>query len=186
MPRSPKLFLPFGFSDWNFVRILTSRMRNPPWFDYRINIWRRVEIMKFLIMQFLPIFLLSPNIFPSRLLCSQTPSVCVIFLELVTKSRICTKYHVNLVLYNLICTFYILKIIPCLRMYKPAPRFLCQEFGNSNPCISRTRFYLCESKIFVTAFAALWLSLVAFTIIFQWCHGLPTSGNRLIIDGVGY
>jgi hypothetical protein len=55
-----------------------------------------------------------------------------------------------------------------------APRFLCQEFGNNNSYISRTRL----SKIFAIAFAALWFSLAAFTVICQWCHGLPTSGNR--------
>jgi hypothetical protein len=49
-----------------------------------------------------------------------------------------------------------------------APRFLCQEFGkNKNLHISRTRFYLCEGKIFAIAFAELWLSLAAFTVIFQ-------------------
>jgi hypothetical protein len=67
--------------------------------------------------------------------------------------------------------------ISCTRVWA-APRFLGQEFGNNNSYISRTRFYLCESKIFPIAFAALWLSLAAFTVIFQWCHGLPTSGNR--------
>jgi hypothetical protein len=45
-------------------------------------------------------------------------------------------------------------------------------------CISRNRFCLCESKIFAIAFAALWLSLAAFTVICQWCRGLPTSANR--------
>jgi hypothetical protein len=60
-----------------------------------------------------------------------------------------------------------------------APRFLGQEFkNNSNSYVSRTRFYLCERKIFAIAFAELWLSLAAFTVICQWCHGLPTSGNR--------
>jgi hypothetical protein len=49
-----------------------------------------------------------------------------------------------------------------------APRFLGQEFGNNNNSyISRTRFYLCESKIFAIAFVALWLSLAAFTVICQ-------------------
>jgi hypothetical protein len=43
---------------------------------------------------------------------------------------------------------------------------------------SRTRFYVCGSKIFAIAFVALWLLLAAFTVIYQWCHGLPTSGNR--------
>jgi hypothetical protein len=57
-------------------------------------------------------------------------------------------------------------------------RFLGQEFGNNNNSyISRTRFYLCESKIFVIAFVALWLSLATFTVTCQWYHGLPTSGN---------
>jgi hypothetical protein len=50
-----------------------------------------------------------------------------------------------------------------------APRFLGQEFGNNNSNLfkSRTRFYLYESKIFAIAFAALWLSLAAFTVICQ-------------------
>jgi hypothetical protein len=50
---------------------------------------------------------------------------------------------------------------------KAAPIFLGQEFGNNNSYISRTRFYLCESKIFAIAFAALWLSLAAFSVICQ-------------------
>jgi hypothetical protein len=41
-----------------------------------------------------------------------------------------------------------------------APRFLGHEFGN-NSYISRTWFYLCESKIFANAFAALLLSLAS-------------------------
>jgi hypothetical protein len=49
-----------------------------------------------------------------------------------------------------------------------APRFLGKKFGNdNNSYISCTRFYLCESKIFAIAFAALWLSLAAFTVICQ-------------------
>jgi hypothetical protein len=48
-----------------------------------------------------------------------------------------------------------------------ASRFLGQEFGNNNSYISRTRLNLCESKIFAIAFAALWLSLAAFTVICQ-------------------
>jgi hypothetical protein len=36
-----------------------------------------------------------------------------------------------------------------------APRFLGQEFGNNNSYISRTRFYLYDSKISWIAFAAL-------------------------------
>jgi hypothetical protein len=48
-----------------------------------------------------------------------------------------------------------------------APRFLGHEFGNNNSYINRTRFYLCESIIFAIAFAALWLSLAAFTVICQ-------------------
>jgi hypothetical protein len=43
------------------------------------------------------------------------------------------------------------------------PRFLGQEFGNNNnSCISCTRFYQCESKTIVIAFATLWLSLQHF------------------------
>jgi hypothetical protein len=49
-----------------------------------------------------------------------------------------------------------------------APRFLGQEFGNNNNSyISCTRFYMCESKIFAIAFAALWLLLAAFAAICQ-------------------
>jgi hypothetical protein len=48
-----------------------------------------------------------------------------------------------------------------------APRFLGQKFGNNNSYISRTMFHLCESKIFAIAIVALWLSLVAFTVICQ-------------------
>jgi hypothetical protein len=64
-----------------------------------------------------------------------------------------------------------------------APRFLGQEFrNNKNSYVSRTRFFLCESKIFAIAFAALWLSLAAFTVICQWCHVFRLLG----IDNVGY
>jgi hypothetical protein len=48
-----------------------------------------------------------------------------------------------------------------------ASRFPDQVFGNNDSYISRTRFYLCESKIFANAFAVLWLSLAAFTVICQ-------------------
>jgi hypothetical protein len=48
-----------------------------------------------------------------------------------------------------------------------APRFLGQEFGNNNLKMSCTGFYLCESKIFAIAFAALWLLLAAFAVICQ-------------------
>jgi hypothetical protein len=57
--------------------------------------------------------------------------------------------------------------------------FCCNFFNyRIYACISRTKFYLCERKIFTIAFAALWLLLAAFTAICQCCHGLPTSGNR--------
>jgi hypothetical protein len=56
--------------------------------------------------------------------------------------------------------------VPYLRMYKPH-----LDFSDKNleiiAHINRTRFYLCESKVFATAFAALWLSLAAFTVICQ-------------------
>jgi hypothetical protein len=59
----------------------------------------------------------------------------------------------------------IYRICACINA---APTFLGQEFGNnSNLYISCTRFYLCESKIFAIAFATLWLSLAAFTVIYQ-------------------
>jgi hypothetical protein len=69
-----------------------------------------------------------------------------------------------------------------------APRFLGHEFGNNNnnSYVNHTRFYLCEGKIFAVAFMVLWLLLAAFTVICQLCHGLPTSGNRSVINGVGY
>jgi hypothetical protein len=49
--------------------------------------------------------------------------------------------------------------------------------------MSRTRFYLCQSKIFAIAFAALWLSIAAFTIMSVMSRS-STSGNRSIIDDV--
>jgi hypothetical protein len=81
----------------------------------------------------------------------------------------------------------LLQRITVFARVQAASRFLGQEFGNNNNSyVSRTIFGLCESKIFAIAFAALSLSLAAFTVICQWCHGLPTSGNQSIIDGVGY
>jgi hypothetical protein len=59
----------------------------------------------------------------------------------------------------------VLSTLAYLRVYKPHLDF-CQEFGN-NSYISRTRFHMCESKIFAIAFVALWLSLAAFTVICQ-------------------
>jgi ribosomal protein S27E len=73
------------------------------------------------------------------------------------------------------------RICACIsRMHVQAtPTFLGQEFGNNNNSYaSPIRFYLCESKIFAIAFMALWLSRAAFTVICQWCQGIPTSGNR--------
>jgi hypothetical protein len=78
----------------------------------------------------------------------------------------------------------LITITPYLCEYRPhacisRTTFLGQEFGNNNNSYARrTRFYVCESKIFVIAFAALWLSLAAFTVACQWCHSLPTCGNR--------
>jgi ABC-type sulfate transport system substrate-binding protein len=46
-------------------------------------------------------------------------------------------------------------------------------------------FSCVKVKYFAIAFAALWLSQTAFAVNCQSCHGLPTSGNRSIIDGVG-
>jgi hypothetical protein len=55
------------------------------------------------------------------------------------------------------------EIINVSACVEDAPRFLGQEFGNNKSYIIRSRFYLYESKIF----AALWLSLAAFTVICQ-------------------
>jgi hypothetical protein len=86
------------------------------------------------------------------------------------------------------CNFIILyRVCACIsRIYNLGQEFGNNNNNNNNTYISRIRFYLCESKIFAIAFAALWLSLAAFTVICQWCHGLPPFGNRSIIDGVGY
>jgi hypothetical protein len=49
-----------------------------------------------------------------------------------------------------------------------ALKYLGQEFGNDdNSYISCSGFYLCGSKIFAIAFAALWLSFATCTVICQ-------------------
>jgi hypothetical protein len=51
---------------------------HPPWFNYPNNIRRRIQVMKFIIMQFSPLSIFLP--FRSKYLpqhCSQKPSVYV-------------------------------------------------------------------------------------------------------------
>jgi hypothetical protein len=54
-----------------------SRPPHPPWFNHSNNIQWKIQVMKFIIMQFssLSVFLLGLNIFLNT--CSQTPSVYV-------------------------------------------------------------------------------------------------------------
>jgi hypothetical protein len=48
---------------------------HPPWLDNSNYTWRTIQVMKLLIMQFSPVFLLGPNIFLS-ILFSNTLSLC--------------------------------------------------------------------------------------------------------------
>jgi hypothetical protein len=113
MLRSSKWFLPFRFSDYNFICISHlsclphTPPPHPPWFDYPNNTWWRMQIMKVLIMQFSPsscYFLpLGANILLSTLFSST--SIYVLPLMWETKFHTSTKQQVSIVLYILIFMF---------------------------------------------------------------------------------
>jgi hypothetical protein len=85
-PRSSEWSLPFRLSNWNFVNIshllhayYMVRPYHPPCFGHPNNIWRKIQIMKLLICNFLQLpvtsSLLNPNILLNTLF-SITLNLC--------------------------------------------------------------------------------------------------------------
>jgi hypothetical protein len=100
--RSSEWFLPFRFSDQNFVSIshlshswYMPYPSHPPWFDHPNNIWS-VEVMKLLTVQCLAVSLLGLNVLLSTLF-SYTFTLCS-SLRRETNIHTYTKQQVKLYL----------------------------------------------------------------------------------------